>query len=81
MNTNENPKCSTCRTYFIPTLKTSGLPYKCCDKCRKISLKSKNDNKCEHNRIRNYIYIMILCMMSYFCNDIMYVVIIFIYHI
>ncbi len=53
MNTNENPKCSTCRTYFIPTLKTSGLPYKCCNKCRKNSLKSKNDNKCEHNRIRN----------------------------
>jgi hypothetical protein len=31
---NENTKCIICRTYFISKLKTSGLPYKCCDKCR-----------------------------------------------
>ena len=29
-----NPKCSSCSCYFAPTLKSSGLPYKTCVKCR-----------------------------------------------
>jgi hypothetical protein len=52
MNTTPNPKCSMCRTYFMPTLKSSGLPYKCCDKCRENSSKHHNDNKCIHNKRR-----------------------------
>ena len=37
-----NSKCSGCKSYFIPTIKSNGLAYKCCDKCR-------NRPKCEHN--------------------------------
>ncbi len=32
-----NPKCSTCRCYWTPTetdIKSSGLPFKVCSKCR-----------------------------------------------
>ena len=35
MNT-PNPKCSSCACYFESTLKSSGLPYKTCTKCRDI---------------------------------------------
>ena len=42
---NGNPKCSICRTYFIPTLKTSGLPYKCCDRCREIQKEYQKENR------------------------------------
>ena len=48
-----NPKCSICRCYFEPTLKTSGLLYKCCDKCREISKENNIKNKCEHNKRRS----------------------------
>jgi len=48
-----NPKCSICRTYFIPTLKSSGQLYKCCDRCRDISKKKQEENKCEHDKQRN----------------------------
>lgn len=29
-----NPKCANCRCYFIPQIKTSGLPYQTCEKCQ-----------------------------------------------
>jgi len=41
--TDINPKCSSCKSYFIPTVKSSGLLYKSCDRCR-------NGSKCKHNR-------------------------------
>ncbi len=39
MNSNINinityPKCSKCKCYFTPTIKSSGLPFKTCEKCR-----------------------------------------------
>lgn len=42
-----NPKCSSCKSYFIPTVKSSGLLYKCCDNCRKNKVIKY---KCVHNR-------------------------------
>ena len=42
-NTNiNNPKCSNCKCYFTPTLKSSGQPFKTCDKCR---IQDKNQDK------------------------------------
>jgi hypothetical protein len=42
-----NPKCSKCKCYFTPTdLKSSGLPFKTCQKCRTRN----NNEKCEHNK-------------------------------
>ena len=29
-----NPKCKNCRCYFIPKIKSSGLPYQTCEKCQ-----------------------------------------------
>jgi hypothetical protein len=49
MNSNNNitnPKCSNCKCYFIPDIKSSGQPFKTCDKCR---TKDKEKN-CEHNK-------------------------------
>lgn len=43
-----NPKCTRCRTYFVPELKSSGLPYKSCSKCR-VSRRKKHPH-CEHGR-------------------------------
>ena len=37
MNSNNNitnPKCSNCKCYFTPTIKSSGQLFKTCDKCR-----------------------------------------------
>ena len=45
-----NPKCSHCKCYFIPTVKSSGLTYKTCEKCRTKGKESKIKNKCEHAR-------------------------------
>ena len=54
-NMNGNPKCSICRTYFIPTLKTSGLPYKCCDRCREIQKEYQKEYKKENaNKTKEY---------------------------
>ena len=51
MNENQpNPKCPICRCYFVPTLKSSGLPYKSCEKCRNKNRDYKIKIKCEHNR-------------------------------
>jgi hypothetical protein len=49
MNSNNNitnPKCSNCKCYFIPDIKSSGQPFKTCEKCR---TKHKKSRKCEHN--------------------------------
>lgn len=29
-----NPVCSNCRCYFIPKIKSSGIPYQTCEKCK-----------------------------------------------
>ncbi len=42
-----NSKCSTCKSYFIPTVKSSGLYYKTCDKCRE---NDKNIRNCIHDK-------------------------------
>lgn len=46
-----NPKCSSCKLYFQPNLKSSGLPYKSCDKC-KCRNKVTNSKKCPHNKFK-----------------------------
>ncbi len=40
-----NPKCSRCHTYFVPELKSSGLPYMSCVKCRE---REKKRQECVH---------------------------------
>ena len=42
-----NSKCSNCKCYFIPTIKSSGLSFKTCDKCR---TKDKETRRCEHDK-------------------------------
>jgi hypothetical protein len=41
------PKCSNCKCYFTPDIKSSGQTFKTCDKCR---TKDKEARKCEHNK-------------------------------
>jgi hypothetical protein len=50
-----NPKCSRCHIYFIPTIKTSGLPYESCEKCRK-SIKEMQKGYYQNNtdKIKEY---------------------------
>ena len=53
MNSNINiikPKCSNCKCYFTPDIKSSGLPFKTCDKCRTKDKESKIKNQCEHDK-------------------------------
>jgi hypothetical protein len=38
-------KCSKCQNDFIPLLKSDGLPYKTCDRCRCTSKKYKDTHK------------------------------------
>ena len=45
-----NPKCSNCKCYFTPTVKSSGQPFKTCDKCRTVRKESNERNKCEHDK-------------------------------
>ena len=55
MNSNNNiinPKCSKCKCYFIPTIKSSRLPYNTCEKCRTKNKESKINNKCEHDKTK-----------------------------
>ena len=40
-----NPKGSACQRYFVPTLKTSGLPYKTCERCRKHDKKWRDTHQ------------------------------------
>jgi hypothetical protein len=51
-NNNTNPKCSNCKCYFLPEIKSSGQPFKTCDKCRTRDKEAKNNNKCEHGKRR-----------------------------
>ncbi len=50
-----NPKCSACQCYFVPTLKSSGLPYKTCEKCRKHDKKWRDTHQ-EHRKEYNESY-------------------------
>ena len=45
-----NPKCSNCKCYFIPTIKSSGQLFKTCDKCRTKDKETRTNNKCPHDR-------------------------------
>ncbi len=42
-----NPKCSSCYNYFVPTFKTSRLPYKSCVKCV-----TRKNQKCIHDKLK-----------------------------
>ena len=43
-----NPKCSKCKCYYIPAdIKSSGLPFKTCRKCRTRDKKTKSNNLTE----------------------------------
>lgn len=53
-----NPKCKGCTRYFVPQMKTSGLPYSTCEKCQSrmktkySALKSHKENTLEeYNRM------------------------------
>jgi hypothetical protein len=51
-----NPKCSKCKCYWKPDeldVKTSGLVFRTCNKCRNRNKISKEINKCEHGRIKS----------------------------
>ncbi len=45
-----NPKRSNCKCFFTPTVKSSGQPFKTCDKCRTVKKESNTKNKCEHDK-------------------------------
>jgi hypothetical protein len=48
-----NPKCPRCKCYWKPDetdIKSSGLYFKCCKKCRDNQRKAKEKNKCPHNK-------------------------------
>jgi hypothetical protein len=48
-----NPKCPRCKCYWKPDdtdIKSSGLYCKTCKKCREIQKKSREKNKCPHNK-------------------------------
>ena len=47
-----NPKCSNCKCYFLPIIKTSGLFFKTCVKCRESSKKHRQGNKDYYNNKR-----------------------------
>jgi hypothetical protein len=51
-----NPKCTKCKCYWKPDdtdIRTSGLFFKTCKKCRELSKQNKEKNKCQHGRQRN----------------------------
>ncbi len=58
-NMNINPKCSICRTYFVPLLKSSGLPFKTCERCRMVQKEfrlNNAENIQEYNKENNKEY-------------------------
>ena len=62
METSINPKCTKCRCYWKPDetdIKTSGLPFKTCKKCRNIIKQSrlKTASKWYNNLSNNSIII------------------------
>jgi len=53
MTDTPNPKCTCCKCYWIPDetdIKTSGLYFKSCKKCRNNDKVRKDKKKCEHNK-------------------------------
>ncbi len=54
-----NPKWSSCSCYFVPsrlpTLESSGLPYKTCKKCKNTEKKWRTENK-EYVKVCSEIY-------------------------
>lgn len=46
-----NPTCSSCKIFFKPNLKSSGLPYKSCGKCISRN-KVTNSKRCPHNKFK-----------------------------
>jgi hypothetical protein len=51
-----NPKCTTCKCYWKPDdtdIKTSGLYFKTCKKCRENDKQKKEKNKCPHGKRKN----------------------------
>jgi hypothetical protein len=57
MSTTEtNPKCSTCKHYWIPDysdIKSNGLHRKTCKRCLERNKELFNKNKCEHNKAKS----------------------------
>ena len=43
-------KCSKCRKDFVPLLKSDGLPYKHCDRCRCTDKKYRDKHKEQANK-------------------------------
>ena len=50
-------KCSACQNDFSPSLKSTGLPYKTCDRCRNHDKKWRDTHK-EHIKDYNEHYIL-----------------------
>ncbi len=45
-----HPKCSNCKCSLTLTIKSSGLAFKTCDKCRTKDEESRAKYKCEHDQ-------------------------------
>ena len=65
INTKINPKCTKCHCHFVSEIKSSGLSYKTCNRCRGDSKNKNNQNKCEHNKRRS---VCKLCGGSQICE-------------
>ena len=50
-------KCSACQNEFVPSLKSTGLPYKTCDRCRNHDKKWRDTHK-DHIKDYNEHYIL-----------------------
>jgi hypothetical protein len=62
-----NPKCTKCKCYWKPDdtdIKTSGLYFKTCKKCRENDKQRKEKNKCEHGKQKHQ---CVECMGSSIC--------------
>ena len=57
METSINPKCTKCKCYWTPNdtdIKTSGLQFKTCKKCRNIVKQSRIKQSQKWYNIRSY---------------------------
>lgn len=55
--TTPNPKCTYCRSYWVPDesdVKSSGLVCKMCKRCRELSKAKAQARKCEHDKMPDY---------------------------
>jgi hypothetical protein len=59
-----NPKCSNCKCYFTPTIKSSGQLFKTCDKCRTKNKETRVKNNCPHDKRKSQCRV---CKGSSFC--------------